>query len=398
MVMHSPGFAPPSAATTRLDEAALQRLVAAVHELALTPDEWPAVLRLLARALNCHCASAVMTTPERDAPHTLGVVGITADDHSEFLRAWHKRNPYGSRRPVRRAGAINLGHDILPRAELVRSEMYRGYLAPRAIQEIIRLDIFHECDRSLSISVARPWSSGAFTREELQFTHTVMPHLQRAATVQARLGDASALARSALDALETAQAPIFVLDRPGRVVHASAEAERLLCESDGLTAGRHGLRAVTPTHSAHLAALIGRAAGSGGEPAASGMLRLPRSSGRPDLMLVAVPLSPRAALPQAHHPTVVLQVTDPLARTAPNRALLAEAFELTPAEVDLATDLLGGLSVREIAASSGRSIATVRTHLANVLAKTGTARQSELARLLMRLPRIPIQGPPFTSP
>ena len=115
-------------------------------------------------------------------------------------------------------------------------------------------------------------------------------------------------------------------------------------------------------------------------------------------MLVAVPLSPRAALPQAHHPTVVLQVTDPLARTAPNRALLAEAFELTPAEVDLATDLLGGLSVREIAASSGRSIATVRTHLANVLAKTGTARQSELARLLMRLPRIPIQGPPFTSP
>ena len=64
-----------------------------------------------------------------------------------------------------------------------------------------------------------------------------MPHLQRAVSVQARLGDASATARSALDALETAQAPVLILDRRGRVVHASAEAERLLREADGLSIG-----------------------------------------------------------------------------------------------------------------------------------------------------------------
>jgi DNA-binding CsgD family transcriptional regulator len=123
---------------------------------------------------------------------------------------------------------------------------------------------------------------------------------------------------------------------------------------------------------------------------------LPRPSGKPDLTLVAMPLSPRASFPLAHRPAVVLQVTDPLSSAAPNRALLAEAFELTPAEADLAADLLCGLGVREIAARRERSIATVRTHLASVLAKTGTSRQSELVRLLMRLPRIPVQGPPFT--
>jgi DNA-binding CsgD family transcriptional regulator len=82
-------------------------------------------------------------------------------------------------------------------------------------------------------------------------------------------------------------------------------------------------------------------------------------------------------------------VADPSARANPQRALLVEAFELTPAEADLAIDLLAGLSVREIAVASERSIATVRTHLASLLAKTGTARQSELVRLLMRLPRTP---------
>jgi DNA-binding CsgD family transcriptional regulator len=102
-----------------------------------------------------------------------------------------------------------------------------------------------------------------------------------------------------------------------------------------------------------------------------------------------VPLPLRAAGPGAHHPAVLLQVADPSARAHPHRSLLLEAFELTPAEADLAADLLAGLSVREIAANSGRSIATVRTHLASLLGKTGTARQSELVRLLMRLPRAP---------
>jgi DNA-binding CsgD family transcriptional regulator len=210
--------------------------------------------------------------------------------------------------------------------------------------------------------------------------------------VQARLGDASAAAGSALDALETAQAPILILDRSGRVAHTSAEAERLLHEADGLAIGtQRALRAATPSLTARLASLIARAIGTPGEPGASGTLRLPRPSGKPDLTLVAVPLPPRAAGLGALHPAVLLQVADPGARAGPHRTVLVEAFDLTPAEADLAAELLAGLSVREIAVATQRSIATVRTHLASLLAKTGTARQSELVRLLMRLPQRPSQ-------
>jgi DNA-binding CsgD family transcriptional regulator len=382
---------PPGAATEiRIDEDAYQRLVCAINELALSPDEWPTVLQLLGRAFNCHYAAAVTTTPERDTPRSFGAIGITADDHREFLRTWHKRNLYGSRWPARQAGAVVLGNSIVSRAELVRSDMYRHYLAPRGIEEVVRLDVLHESDRSQSISLARSGSSGPFTDAELQFAQALMPHLQRAVVVQARLGDASAAARSALDALETVQAPILLLDRRGRVVHASADAERLLREADGLSIGTEDtLRAAAPSLSARLNALIMRTVGTHGEPGTSGTLHLPRPTGKPDLTLVAVPLLPRAAGPGSHHPAVLLQVADPSARANPQRALLVEAFELTPAEADLAIDLLAGLSVREIAVASERSIATVRTHLASLLAKTGTARQSELVRLLMRLPRTP---------
>jgi DNA-binding NarL/FixJ family response regulator len=371
-----------------INEDGYHRLLAAIYDLALAPTDWPVVLRLLAGALNCPHASSVVTTPERDTPHALGAVGITADDHRAFLRAWHKRNVFGTRRPAREAGAIVLGRTILPKSALLRTAMYQDYLAPREIEELVRLDIFSNACRSQSIALARPWASGAFTSEELAFARALMPHLQRVATLHAHVEGTTTVARTAIDALEGAQAPLLLLDTNGLVVHASADAARLLREADGLSAGRDGLRAATPALSARLRAVLARAAGSSRAPGVSGALHLRRPSGKPDLVLVAIPARSRTAGPDIGRASVVLQITDPLARTMPDPAILADAFDLTRSEAILAADLLCGLSVVEAAAKRGRSVATMRTHLASVLAKTGTTRQSDLVRLLSRLPRV----------
>ena len=370
-----------------INEGGYHHLLSAIYDLVLAPADWPNVLRLLAEALNSPHASSVITTPERDAPRPLGAVGITADDHRAFLRTWHKDNVFGTRRPVRKAGAMVLGRSILPKSALIRTAMYRHYLAPRGIQEVLRLDIFSDPCRSQSIALARPWASGPFTSDELAFARALMPHLQRVATLHAHVEGTTAIARTAIDALDGAQAPLLLLDANGGVVHASAEADRLLHEADGLRAGRDGLRAATPALSARLRAVLARAAGSSRAPGVSGALRLRRPSGKPDLVLVAIPARSRSFGPDIGRASIILQITDPLARTTPDPAILADAFDLTPSEAILAADLLCGLSVVEAAAKRGRSVATVRTHLASVLAKTGTARQSDLVRLLSRLPR-----------
>jgi DNA-binding CsgD family transcriptional regulator len=361
-------------------------LLSAIYDLVIAPTDWPIVLGLLAEALNSHHASSVITTPERDAPRPLGAVGITADDHRAFLRTWHKDNVFGTRRPAREAGAIVLGRAILPKPTLLRTAMYRQYLAPRGIQEIVRLDILSDGRHSQSIALARPWASGPFTSDELAFARALMPHLQRVATLHAHIEGTTAIARTAIDALEGAQAPLLLLDANGRVIHANAEADRLLREADGLSAGRDGLRAATPALSARLRGVLVRAAGSSGTPGVSGALHLRRQSGKPDLVLVAIPARPRSFDLDIGRASVVVQITDPLARATPDPAILADAFDLTPSEAILATDLLCGLSVGEVATRRRRSVATVRSHLASLLAKTGTARQSDLVRLLSRLP------------
>jgi DNA-binding CsgD family transcriptional regulator len=372
----------------RMGDAAGALLAPLVCDLALGAEGcWRAVLEALADALGCHYAAVVATTPDRTAPRSLGAIGITMEDHLEFLRTWHKDNVYGTRRPARQEGAIVLGRDVVPRAELVHSAMYQSYLAPRELEELIRLDVLHDRDRSVSITFARRWSQGAFTAEELSFAQAAMRHLQRGARVQARLEESTAIAHSALDALEVVQAPVMLLDAQGRVLHASAAAVRLLDAKDGLSVGGMGaLRAATPALSARLAELLDRAGGRSGE---SGALRLSRPSGKPDLTLIAIPLRPDCMGGGARQPAILLQMTDPLARATPEPSLLMEAFGLTMAEAGLATDLTRGLSVAKVAANSGRSVATVRTHLASVLAKTGTARQSELVGLLARLASCP---------
>lgn len=370
-----------------IDEDGHYCLLSAIYDLALAPTDWPIVLGLLAEALNSPHASSVITTPERDAPRPLGAVGITAEDHRAFLRTWHKNNVFGTRRPAREAGTIVLGRTILAKPTLLRTAMYRQYLEPRGIHEVVRLDILADAYRSQSISLARPWASGPFTSNELAFARALMPHLRRVATLHAHIEGTTSIAQSAIDALDGTQSPLLLLDANGRVVHGSAEAERLLREGDGLSASCHGLRAATPALSARLQAVLARAAGSSRAPGVSGALHLRRQSGKPDFVLVAIPTGPRSFGPDIGRASVVVQITDPLARATPDPAILADAFDLTPSEALLAADLLCGLSVSEAAVKRTRSVATVRTHLASLLAKTGTARQSDLVRLLSRLPR-----------
>ena len=86
-------------------------------------------------------------------------------------------------------------------------------------------------------------------------------------------------------------------------------------------------------------------------------------------------------------PQALVCITDPRVGVGLQQSQLACLFGLTQAEAVLAGELLAGFDLREIAERSGRSFNTVRTHLARLLAKTDTRRQSDLVRLLARLPQ-----------
>jgi DNA-binding NarL/FixJ family response regulator len=62
--------------------------------------------------------------------------------------------------------------------------------------------------------------------------------------------------------------------------------------------------------------------------------------------------------------------------------LVRSLFDLTPAEARVARGLASGKTVEDIAADSGVSENTVRSHVRGVLQKTGRSRQAEVVALL----------------
>ncbi len=99
-------------------------------------------------------------------------------------------------------------------------------------------------------------------------------------------------------------------------------------------------------------------------------------------------------------------VTSILAWPAKLSSQLIATFQLTPAEAEVLKELTLGFSVKEIAQRTGRTEATVRSHVKALLSKTDTRSQMELVRVTLGLldvvepqPQIaPLRGPPGIFP
>lgn len=109
-----------------------------------------------------------------------------------------------------------------------------------------------------------------------------------------------------------------------------------------------------------------------------------RASQRP-LIMSTLPV-PVLGEPEPH---TVLILIDLDRAPVPNTVALEQIFGLTATEARLAAALAGGITVAEAAIAHKVSVATVRTQLAAIFAKTHTKRQAELVMLVSRLSALP---------
>jgi DNA-binding CsgD family transcriptional regulator len=82
----------------------------------------------------------------------------------------------------------------------------------------------------------------------------------------------------------------------------------------------------------------------------------------------------------------LLFIVDPANRSGVPFAWIIDAYGLTPAEARVAIAASSGLTIPETAHRLGLSPNTIKAHLRKVFAKTGTNRQTELARCGLHRP------------
>jgi DNA-binding CsgD family transcriptional regulator/PAS domain-containing protein len=366
-----------------LNGDAMAAQLSLIYEAAVTPERWVDVLAGLRERF--HLTFATVATYSADRSHVdARAVGIAQADYDAFLDKYFRDNEFSRETMTRRAGSVVPSRSFIDPDVFQRSDMYQEFHRARDMGEGLRLDAWHEGGMYRSIAFFRPWSLGPYETAELAFCRALMPHLERATALNHRLRQADLLADAARGTLDVLPQAIFLLD--GRALrYANAAAEQLLGAGDGLRL-RHGLLyAASHADAAGFDAALARATGRHGPPAATA-LRLPKRAGAP-LSLLVVPFPSEAPLAFGARPAVLVCAIDPDRSLALRHADLIDLFGLTAAEAALANDLLSGAELHEIAARSGRSVNTLRTHLARLMAKTGANRQSRLVQLLAALPR-----------
>jgi DNA-binding CsgD family transcriptional regulator/PAS domain-containing protein len=379
-------------------EDTIGRTIGAIYDAAVTPERWPDALRRVREAFGTASTAYVMHNADRSR-----IVRFAAEHDPDGQRMNVETLLRGSlvytRGSKGHAGQIIRTSELVPDRIFQRSRMYQEYWRPRDLSHALRMTVAIHGGTHHAVNLIRPKLGARFEERDMALARLLMPQLQRAVEVRRRLSEIDVLAGAALAALDLLRHAILLLDQNGRVLHANASGEALLRQADALGAHEGQLFARTRAATSQLHAVVGRAAGRAGAGPGpvgqgavgqgavgqGGAVRLPRVAGGP-LALLAIPFRQETIWSLSRRPAVLVCVTDPDAAFPLPARQLTELFGLTAAEGALAADLLAGKEPREIADASGRSINTVRTHLAKLMAKTDVNRQSDLMRLLARLP------------
>jgi DNA-binding CsgD family transcriptional regulator/PAS domain-containing protein len=274
--------------------------------------------------------------------------------------------------------------DSFPKDQLVRTEYFNDFLRPQDIHSMVIVRLARRDGLLSTLNVTKPKPRGQFTGAELAIARRLHPHVIRAFNLSRKFADIRAHSEGLIEALDRSLHGVLLLDDAGRINHANIVAQRLLRQGDGLRVEGGRLGAWRSDFDRRLVALIGQAARGDGASRVGGSMVLPTPSRALPLSLTIAPL--RADRPLARtRSSVLVCVTDLEGGVSLPAQRVRDLFGLTRAEGRVALVLFEGASPREAADRLGLSPNTVRVHLTHIFEKTGTNRQSELIRLMMRM-------------
>jgi PAS domain-containing protein len=356
----------------------LSGAVDGLYAAALGQIDWHTALDEAAAAMGCTrwsvygAARQFWSTARPD--YRLPVTGVWCraydrsaqrDYEAEYYKVYPHRHDY-----IQRPGA-RVCHDLL---YLTEREMDRNPFHAWAEREHdVRYTVVGLTDPArqfgASLSVARPRSMGAMTRDEVGTFSRLLQHFERAVEVEYHMGQALAPGMQGIEFLEQNPIGVVLLDSLGRVVVANRAARVMAERADAFVLRGDGIAALRTKDDVALQRALGAAARTfaGDGLSNGGVLRLPRRTGQRSYAVSIAPLSRRESILSDLLPSMCVLITDP--ETAPSAALLRRAYGITAAEARLVERLVAGDTPQQAAQALGLAMPTVRNQLGRELIK-----------------------------
>ena len=351
----------------------LTGLVEKIYEAGSSPDLWPELLHELAEKAGAEGGAILAYTASGSRYLTSAAI---ADDYQEFWTSeWATRNSRLKLVAIDEPRFLT-EFDAFTEAELDADPMYVEFLRPRGLGWCVGTTIRIPGFQEVAMTFERRLKNGPVEPRQVAVLDALRPHIARAAMFSARLGLATI--HSSVMALAALGLPAAALDGQGRMIDTNEQFDAM--RSGPLLLSGNRVRFSNAAAQSILDQVLNA-------PADTGSGRITQSfpvaeaSGAAQHIFHLMPV--RGVGHDLFTGASWILFATPVGKTiAPKPDLLQGLFDLTPAEAKVASQIAGGLAIRDISVANTVSQDTVRMHLKSIFSKTGTHRQAELVSLL----------------
>ncbi|TXK30951.1 helix-turn-helix transcriptional regulator [Ottowia sp. GY511] len=295
-------------------------------------------------------------------------------------------------------GNVMLGTQLVPDEQLVRSVFYREFLSRLNIRRMCTSVVFAGTVARLPMTACAIYRGSEYDDFDASHCHLLQltaRHLSQALGAMLQLRDTEFRLATSLQGLDRLTVGVLLLGQRGEALFANRSALALLSRGRGLS-----LRAGHPLQDgigwlqaaddrSHTALHAGIRAALANDPLQpthfSHGLRIARGSATGELVVQIVPVIEQDPVWGMLQPGALVFVTDAEQTPRLDASMLQRLYGVSAAECRVAQELLHGDTLQDVAQRLNLGENTVKSHLRQLFAKTGTHRQPQLVRLLLAL-------------
>jgi DNA-binding CsgD family transcriptional regulator len=356
----------------------LSQVIGAIYDAALDRELWPSVLEQTCGFVGGQTAGLVAQRPSQGKAEFFVEWGTEPEFLESYRKTYVMINPANiSAMLYSKIGEVSAASDYIPYEELVKSRIYKEWLAPQGIVDAMYVVLQKSAISYSAIAVQRNKHQGFADHDARRRLSLLAPHFSRAVAIGQIIDFRKFEAAAFADSLDGLAAAMLLVDADGRLTHVNAAGHAMLEAGDPIRAVGGKLGAVDPQADGILRDFFVQGVvkgvdvpltARGGDGYIAHVLPLTSGARRQ----AGATYSAVAAL---FVRKVELELPHPL-------ETIAGVFKLTSAEMRVLMTIVQLGGIREVASVLGIGEPTVKTHLQHVFEKTGASRQADLVKLV----------------
>jgi DNA-binding CsgD family transcriptional regulator len=362
----------------------LTELITAIYDAALDCALWPDVLSEIVEFVDGRVGGLLTRDSTRQQVNVQWQAG--GDPHYMRLYAdtYSALGPLATSSPGQVERIVSIP-GIMPYEEFRRGRFFCEWAEPQGLVDVAVAVLDKSARGCAYLTVARDAESGMVDQAMHERLELVLPHVRRAVLIGKAIAFKQAETATFMDVLDGLSVGVFLIDAQGRIVHANAAGGDMLGAGELLRSvgGRLVAGDAQVEHSLRATAA---AAASGDQEVGTRSIVVPLRRREDDERYVAhmLPLASgaRGRAGEAYSAAAALFVRKAELQYPSPPEVIGQTYDLTPAELRVLLGIVQIGGVPEVAAAFGVADTTVKTHLGRLYAKTGTARQADLVKLV----------------